>query len=136
LTPLSSPQAASVIQHNFTWTPFHLTFEKAHCNYGGDDASASTSFIALLDGASQKAMAAFVKRMEDTLIAHGIPVYKRRAAMELFHCTIGVVDASYPTAKALTAMNTEIRAWNADPMVVDSFTMIIPPHEFHATTDA
>jgi len=75
-------------------------------------------------------MSNFVANIENLLIANGIPMIQRRSGQFPFHTTIGQVQDSFPKEVAVAAINKAIPVWNTIPIVVDSFTMLIPPFEF------
>jgi len=116
-----------------TWEPFSLTFKEAVCNVGGDGISSAYSIIVTLTEESQKSTLAFVTSIEQNMIAHGIPVNRPRSQQEPFHSTLAVVDYYFPVDEALAAVNAKIPIYNSQPMIVDQFTMLFPPHEFYAS---
>jgi len=120
------------IINSYSWQPFNLTFKSVVCNNGGSGVSEWVSLIILLDAASEKRMLAFVDGLENAIKAHGIPVHRPRSQQQPFHCTLGVVDGSYPVSTALAAINKAIPAFNTIPMIADTFWSVMPPAQFRA----
>eukprot|EP01112_Ceratiomyxa_fruticulosa_P015089 TRINITY_DN439_c0_g1_i1.p1 TRINITY_DN439_c0_g1~~TRINITY_DN439_c0_g1_i1.p1 ORF type:complete len:233 (-),score=23.51 TRINITY_DN439_c0_g1_i1:133-831(-) len=116
------------------WKPFNITFGSAFCNFGGDGDASDNSIIIGLDAPSQVTVANFVDNVENAILNSGLPIIKRRANMEPFHSTLGVVSKGYPIDSILQKINQAIPVYNTEPIVVDSFTMLFPPFVFNANT--
>lgn len=111
-----------------------VTFDRVVCNNGGDGFRTTTSIILLVSNETQKIMGNLVDAFEKALINHGIPVTKPRSKMEPFHTTIAVTRPSYQNVSGVVDLiNQQITDWtDGNPIVIDSFEMIFPPHKFWA----
>jgi hypothetical protein len=56
------------------------------------------------------------------------------STMERFHSTIAVVPETFPVAKYLQEVNSQISQWTngLGPIVVKEFESLFPPHKFDA----
>jgi len=124
LSPEQFTDYISLISSQLKWAPFNVTFATVGCT--------TNSLIVWVDDNTQSELSKFVERIESLMIANGIPVNEPRSKEFPFHSTIGQVLGDYPVAEAVAAINKAIPVWNKDPIIIDSFTLLVPPYEFHS----
>jgi len=112
------------------WKPFKIKFSNVICNYGGGGDPAANSIIVLLDKESQDYVASFVENIERLINASGIPVHVHRKDQEPFHCTLGVVNGSYPINDVIDEINRKHPVFNEYPIEIYSFFSTSPPWIF------
>jgi hypothetical protein len=124
LTPSQAVTAAEVIaRHPFP--KLSVRFQAVVCR--------TASFIIRADNQTQALLGGWVAAVEDSLVASGVPMTKRRATQAPFHATLATFGAEFAGmgAAAMAALNARFalnasaaHGFNSDPIAIDGAVLL------------